>query len=276
MDKAMSPELEAAIQSAADLIAEAKRRYEPKATLAMYSGGNDSTTMLHLIRPHVDAACHINTGIGIEETRQFVRRTCMDWQLPLIEEQTAESYERIVLEYGFPGPFMHRVMYARLKERPLRQVIKRLKGEDRKARIVLCSGVRRWESARRFYAGYDPINEGEYGVVWVNPLWEWTAELMLEYRRTFPVPRNPVSDLIHMSGECLCGAYAHPGELEEIGLWYPETAQRIRDLEHKAEAAGVHCRWELPPPPKQIEGQENLWPEVGPLCSACEARHGES
>lgn len=269
----ISQELQDAIASTAALITEARERYAPKTVVAMYSGGNDSTTMLHLVREQVDAACHINTGIGIERTRQFVRDTCADWNLPLIEELTAESYEDIVLEYGFPGPSMHRVMYSRLKERPLRQVVKRLKDGDRKARIVLLSGIRRWESARRFYAGYEPINEGESGVVWVNPLWDWTAELMLEYRRAFPVPRNEVSDLIHMSGECLCGAFAHPGELDEIALWFPEVAERIRKLEHRAEQRGVPCRWEASPPPRQIDGQEEMWPEVGPLCTACEARN---
>lgn len=269
----LSSELVAAIEGTRALIQEARDRYSPKTALAMYSGGNDSTTMLHLVREQVDAACHINTGIGIEQTREFVRRTCAEWNLPLIEEVTAESYEDLVLTYGFPGPSLHRVMYQRLKERPLRQVVKRLKDGDRKARILLLSGIRRWESARRFYAGYEPINEGESGSVWVNPLWDWTPELMLEYRAAFPVPRNEVSDLIHMSGECLCGSFAHPGELDEVALWFPEVAQRIRDLEHRAEQAGVHCRWELPPPPKQIKGQQNIWPEVGPLCSGCEARN---
>lgn len=261
-----------AIAGTEALIAEARDRYEAKTVLAMYSGGNDSTTMLHLVRPHVDAACHINTGIGIEATREFVRETCSAWGLPLIEERTAESYEDLVLRYGFPGPSMHRVMYSRLKERPLRQVVKRLKGGDKKARVLLLSGIRRWESARRFYAGYEPINEGESRTVWVNPLWDWNAELMMEYRRVFEVPRNPVSDLCHQSYECLCGAFAHPGELDEIALWFPEAAERIRALEHRAEEAGVHCRWETAPPPAQIDGQLDAFPEVGPLCSQCEAR----
>ena len=59
-----------------------------------------------------------------------------------------------------------------------------------------------------------------------------------EYFAHYGVPRNPVVDLIHKSGECLCGAFAKPNELREIEYWYPEVGKRIRDLEAKVRAAG--------------------------------------
>lgn len=31
----------------------------------------------------------------------------------------------------------------------------------------------------------------------------------------------------HMSGECLCGAFAKPGELDEIRFWYPAMADEL-------------------------------------------------
>ena len=58
------------------IIRAAVKRWNPVAVVGLYSGGNDSTTMMHLLRPHLTHAAHINTGIGIDETRTFVRDTC--------------------------------------------------------------------------------------------------------------------------------------------------------------------------------------------------------
>lgn len=55
---------------------------------------------------------------------------------------------------------------------------------------------------------------------------------------------NEVTDFLHMSGECLCGAYAHPGELQEIEMWYPAVAAEIRALEKEAAERGIpQCTW---------------------------------
>ena len=52
------------------------RRYKPVAVFGMFSGGHDSICAVHMAaqRPEFTAAVHINTGIGIEQTREFVRR----------------------------------------------------------------------------------------------------------------------------------------------------------------------------------------------------------
>lgn len=241
--------------------------HQPVTVVGLFSGGNDSTVMIDVVRPLLDYACHIDTGIGIAETHEFVRSTCAAWGLPLIEQRTTEDYDDIVLKHGFPGPFGHVLMYRRLKERPLREVRRRFV-RKRGERVIFVSGVRRHESARRFRGGYSPV-ERDGSVVWVMPIFEWTDEIMLAYRREHPdLPRSPVADHLHMSGDCLCGAFAHPGELDEIALWYPEMAKRIRDLEHRAEEAGVPCRWGTRPPAKPLDGQEAL-PVFGPLCSSC-------
>lgn len=54
------------------------------ATLGLFSGGNDSTTFMHLFRDRFDHAVHVDTGIGIPETREYVEATCATWGLNLI------------------------------------------------------------------------------------------------------------------------------------------------------------------------------------------------
>jgi 3'-phosphoadenosine 5'-phosphosulfate sulfotransferase (PAPS reductase)/FAD synthetase len=218
-------------------------------TALLFSGGNDSTVLAHLFRPLVDLAIHANTGIGIEATRDFVRQTCRSWGLLLDERHAPTSYRELVLERGFPGPGQHFKMFQRLKERGFMQARAALVTRPRHERMVFLAGRRRDESERRSDI---PIWEREGSVVWVSPLAYWTKLDLNTYRLMAfeagdPVPINRVSDLIHMSGECLCGSFAKRGELDEIAAWFPGVVAEIRALQDDVAAAGnaplERCRW---------------------------------
>lgn len=243
---------------------------ELAAVCILYSGGNDSTTLAHMFRKRASHVIHVNTGIGIEATRSFVRETTRGWGLPLIEESPppGSTYEELVLSQGFPGPAHHWKMYQRLKERGLRQAQRKLVTNPHKERIIFLAGRRRDESIRRFNV---PAIERVGSVVWVSPLVNWTALDLNTYRLLHPdVPKNPVTDALHMSGECLCGAFAHKDELEEIAFWYPEVAEHIRDLEEKVRKAGhpeERCRWGW-----GAYRNDTNPSKVGVMCSSCKAR----
>lgn len=234
-------------------------------TAVLFSGGNDSTVLAHLFRERATHAIHANTTVGIEETRQFVRDTCQDWGLPLLEETPDTTYRDLVIEQGFPGPGHHFKMYQRLKERGLRQARRKLVTNGRKERVLFLAGRRRDESARRAEI---PFHEREGSVIWASPLALWTKLDMNTYRQMEgDVPHNEVSDHLHMSGECLCGAFAKPGELDLIGEFYPETAKQLRELEEEVRAAGWEspkCFW------GHGKGGANLSEQrVGALCTSC-------
>lgn len=230
----------------------------------LYSGGNDSTILAHLMRDRASHAIHANTTIGIEQTRQFVRDTCKAWDLPLIEKTAPTPYRDLVIERGFPGPAMHFKMYQRLKERALREAQRDLVGDPRAERVVFVAGRRRAESKRREGV---PIHERIGSAIWASPLAFWTKLDMNTYRLMHgDVPVNIVSTTLHMSGECLCGAFAHPGELDEIGEWFPEVRDEIKALEADVRAAGhaePYCTW------GHGQGKPS---ESVPLCSTCEVR----
>lgn len=227
-------------------------RHQEAAVVVLFSGGNDSTLLAHLFRDEATHAAHANTGVGIEQTRQFVRDTCQSWGLPLIERsaprQDVDGYRALVLDQGFPGPAHHWKMYQRLKERALRTIRAELVQNPRRERVIFLAGRRRDESARRGRADAVPEVERKGSTVWVSPLATWTNADMNAYRRANPdMPRNEVADLIHMSGECLCGAFAKQAELDEIGYWFPEVAAELHALEAEVLATGRHpawkCRW---------------------------------
>lgn len=254
-----------------EAIAEHFQTHRVAATCVLYSGGNDSTTLAHLALREwtIDYAVHVNTGIGIEETRQFVRDTCADWGLPLIEEHppAGSTYREIVLDQGFPGPGHHWKMYQRLKERGLRQARRKLVKHPSKERVIFLAGRRREESKRR--QGI-PEHERQGSTVWISPLANWHKLDLIMYRSMWDVPRNLVSDTLHMSGECLCGAFAHEGELDEIAFWFPAAAEDIRRLEAEVAAQGTipekRCKWGWG------AGTDAKPSKSGAMCQSCDAR----
>lgn len=224
--------------------------HELMASVVLFSGGNDSTVLLHLMAMlgWVDYTGHANTGIGIEETRQFVRDTSAAMGIPLLEKHPETPYRELVIKNGFPGPGSHFRYYQRLKERCLRQIRRDLVGDPNTERVLFIAGRRRSESPRRggFRASgvaQVPPHEREGSTVWCSPLLSWTKPDMNTYRAMMaaagdPVPVNMVTDLLHMSGECLCGCFSHEGELEEIRCWFPDVAADIDALMAEVAAAG--------------------------------------
>lgn len=259
---------------------EAEQTHQPVARWALFSGGHDSLTAVSVAQDWAAdrklelGVAHINTGIGVPETTAFVRRTCerMGWTLK--EFAPPVSYEEIVLEYGFPGPANHGLMYQRLKERCLRQLVRESKAGHRFAdRVMLVTGVRSEESVRRMRHVERIQRDG--GQVWAAAIWNWSKlECTREIARRGH-ERNPVVDAIHMSGECLCGAFAKPGEIRELELWYPDVADRIHDLERRVEEAGLRgCVWGTRPPRVHRDQMKLLLDDyenasVGPLCIGC-------
>lgn len=240
------------------------------AVVGLFSGGNDSTVLCHLMRDRITHLAHANTTIGIEETRQFVRDTAHAWGKTLLEfkpPRAEDHYATLVRDHGFPGPGHHFKMYQRLKERPLR-VVRAALVTHRSQRVVFLAGRRRSESARRANV---PMTERQGSVVFVSPMINWTKLDLNTYRLMMDdVPTNRVSDLIHMSGECLCGSFAHAGELDEIAEWFPEVVAEIRALE-----AEIADRPDIPEERKKWGWGAHFKEKAsktGVLCSSCDAR----
>ncbi len=286
---------EAAVEASA-ILDDVIERNNPSHVFALFSGGHDSLCSVHLAskHPRFSGAVHVNTEIGIERTREFVRETCCSYGWPLIElrpprppfqdkqgrpwgEFGQTAYEALVLRWGFPGPKGHTLMYNRLKERCIARLIR--EHRQKKQRIVLVTGVRRQESRRRM--GHIVSEQREGRRVWCAPLVDWNEDDKRAYRLANQLPTNKVAKRLCMSGECLCGAFARPEELAEVEKVCPATATYIRSLELRVKDAGQsRCRWgekndlavDLAAARRKANRADQPWL---PLCHGCEGRWDE-
>lgn len=256
------------------IVESAVDEHNPSGVFGLFSGGHDSLCATYMASQHplFKGAVHINTGIGVEDTREYVRKTCKEYGWPLIEihakEDCGQDYDELVKEFGFPGPPHHGKMYNRLKERGLRKLKRDYKTHHRD-RLVLVSGCREEESVRRM-GTTEPIQpDGVF--VWCAAIHYWPKALREQFIEAAGIPRNPVVANLGMSGECLCGAFARHGELDLIEKHYPDVAARIRKLEKEVQACGFKWGWEGRPPESQI-GWHEQEEEAGMLCWSCDKR----
>lgn len=254
-----------------EIVDRAIELYKPVAIFAGISGGNDSRACSKWMMDNVPGCSlfHLNTGIGIERTREYVRNTCKQMGWPLTEiranEDCGQDYDEIVKKHGFPGPNSHRFMYVCLKERAIME-LRRRSQKKRGDRILIASGARHDESLRRMQYATKEINK-QGSIIWVNPIYWWSTQERDEFNAANGVPVNPVSQELGMSGECGCGAFAQPGELERWRKVDPSFGERIDRLSAEVLERGFTWSWDGRPPAGGYNpDQQSLFM---PFCAGC-------
>ncbi len=260
----MTPEVE--------IINRAIAEYKPLRVFALFSGGDDSVCAAHIASQarQFDGVVYIDTGIKIEQALVHARAVADRFGWPFRVVETPESYDEIVLQHGFPGPAAHRYMYIMLKERAVRRLLRETK-QKRSDRIMLITGVRKHESQRRIKTVTAPVKKIK-AQVWVAPMWEWTEKRKRTYMRDHGLPENPIKRIMHISGDCLCGAYNDKGDLAILQIFYPAEAARIVQLQERV-MQKFPWAWDEQPPKwwKNVQnGQMFLMDEFMPLCWQCE------
>jgi 3'-phosphoadenosine 5'-phosphosulfate sulfotransferase (PAPS reductase)/FAD synthetase len=230
------------VQEGVNLIRLAHKLYKPRETWALCSGGNDSLCSTHLAMSTglVTGVASINTTIGIQQTRDHMTMVAARFGWPLRWLTPPVSYRELCARFGMPGPGGHGLIYQRLKERCVRQLVREAKRRT-KDRIMLITGCRLSESTRRM-GHVEPIQR-EGTRLWVGPIINWDNEHKTVYQIDNGIPRNPVTSRMGISGECLCGAFAKPGERAKIAEFYPAAEVEIQVCEAAASANCKPSRW---------------------------------
>lgn len=301
--------IEQMLVSGRKIVQDAIDEYKPVAIFAGFSGGNDSIVATHFACTEFGAAAiHCNTMIGVEKSRIHARSVAdiRGWhfleKLAVAEgppkrhrdgspfDQAtlptgkwidgATAYEEFVFNFGMPGPGQHRRMYQRLKERSFSAFKRDAKrGKSRRSHVMFITGIRHDESAIR--AGYQRAVTANGSDIWVNPFY-WNTKFDFElYRQEFGLPRNPVTDCIGFSGECLCGTMGRPEELDAVEKVEPETWKYIKSLEDKCSSLGLPCKYGTRPEKTKTTNDLQLLlfgdePDFQPACVGCIRRRIET
>lgn len=233
----------------------------------LFSGGHDSLCACHIASQHrsfLGIVHQIDTGIGSKYTREFSQRVCdkFGWQLKVWK--SVATYEEQVRLHGFPGPGQHGTTYNRLKDRCIYKITKG------KNWTMLVNGARAQESVRRMgrvqSVTIGDANRRNLKRVWTAPCHDWSKAEQQHYMDEFGLPINRIKVLVGLSGECFCGAFAQPGELDLIRQHAPDVAEQIDRLASIAKSCGKPCVWGQRP-----AGTIDV-AETGPLCSSCDQR----
>jgi 3'-phosphoadenosine 5'-phosphosulfate sulfotransferase (PAPS reductase)/FAD synthetase len=253
------------------------RAFECGATamLPLFSGGHDSLSACFAASQHsrfCGEVHHINTGIGAKATRAFVEETCKElgWTLRIYTSNF--SYEKFVRRLGFPGPGAHQWVYNKIKDRCISAMCKG------RGPVALITGCRQQESTRRMgHTASVKIGETSKKTgktqrknrIWTAPCFDWSIAEQRAFMTEHMLPRNPVKDsILGMSGECFCGAFARPWELEMIRMVVPDVAAEIDRLSVIAKECGTPCEWGKRR--KDEKGVVTVY--TGPLCSSCDRK----
>ena len=259
----------------------------------LFSGGHDSLTATFIASFHpkfTGDVFHINTGIGAKATRAFVEDVCKEYGWTLHVKTSPSTYESFIRSIGFPGPGMHHMAYARLKERCVRMIMR----DFGKAKVALITGCRSAESERRM-GHVEPLKIGEIAMkkkqvkglfdsvpvfevvetlvnrrrYWVSPCHAWLDQDQQCFMSEQDLPRNPLKDTpLAMSGECMCGSFGRPHEIAMVRRYAPDVATEIDRLTIIAIKLGKHSKWGTRP-----AGEKGIIiAKSGPLCNSCDAR----
>lgn len=263
MTTLLKPPALGADRTGADLLQFAVKMFNPRAVWCLCSGGNDSLTSTHLAMNAIkcDGVVSINTTIGIQQTRDHTQAAADLFGWPLRWLTPAFTYFDFCTKFGMPGPGRHDYVYAYLKERCVRQLVRESKRLPDDL-VMLVSGVRSDESDARM-GNVAPIYRTGCQL-WVAPMHDWSEVRKLNYMLDNGIPRNPVRPVLGISGECLCGAFAKPGEREKIQQNYPDAYAEILRCEAAALNACKPAKWGERPVKKNKRNQ---------LCQNCDRKN---
>lgn len=204
-----------------------------------WSGGKDSTVMLHLVRqvaPEIDVL-YMRSGFALPDTTVLVERLTEEWKLRLHVLDAPVDYLELCETFGLPH------MRSTLVQKQVVQVLKKdratvwavemgfdglfwgLRAEESKGRAALCRSCPRGK------------RDG-HGVLRVSPVGAWTAEDVWAYTFAEQVPCSALYDRENcgFTRETLrnTGWLSTDGETRGQIEWlrrnYPEQFQKVRDL----------------------------------------------
>jgi 3'-phosphoadenosine 5'-phosphosulfate sulfotransferase (PAPS reductase)/FAD synthetase len=201
--------------------------------IGMFSGGKDSLVACHKFSKErgLKEVVYCDTGVGLN--LEYVKNTCkkFNWKLNIVKPLPKETYEVFVERFGFPHQGMHSTVMGFLKWHPIRKWNREQKKAGRK--IIFVSGRRKNESKRRLRMKSNKELITTDGMTFYSYIYNLSTPDVWSYIHENNLERSPTYETMHLSGDCLCGAYSSKGESDWLTVFHPEMAERFRKLEQK-------------------------------------------
>jgi len=196
--------------------------------IGLFSGGKDS--LVACLVAQVKEVIYCRTGVGLNE--DYVKEICnrFNWKLNIVEPAPNETYEIFVKRFSFPHPAIHKIVMAFLKFHPIRKWHSQQKKLGRN--IIFISGIRKAESAIRKRRYKTPTNVMD-NMTFFKPILDWSTVQVWTYLKDNNIQRSPTYETLHVSGDCICGAFSGKGESAFLKMFHPELAKRFLELEKK-------------------------------------------
>lgn len=267
------------LEESKSIVRKAMEKWPPYAMVIMLSGGDDSLTALHVAKQLEIPFTHImfgNTRTGIAQTTEFVRKTVESFDAKYLEADAGTAYEDYISRKGFfgVGRTAHNYAYRILKATEFRRCVSHnIRQRKRNRNVLFLNGARRLESENRKKTMISPyrVDPAAKRNVWVNIINEWEKKEEFYFLDNLGVKRNPVSELLHRSGECMCGTMQSLEEGEEAAFWFPEWGKWRARMNDLAASSGHNWSWGETMPKKSRKCKE----EFAPMCTGCKLKTHE-
>ena len=258
------------------IVQKAVEQWTPYATVCMFSGGDDSLTVLHVAQYLGIPFTHIifgDTRTGIEQTTNFVRETSEQFDAKYLEADAGGAYASYIARKGFfgIGRIAHNYSYRVLKATEFRRCVSaNIRQRKRRRNVLFLNGARRMESENRMKTMVSPYrcDPAAMGNVWVNIINEWSKADCLIFLDELGAKRNPVSQLRHRSDECMCGTMQSKADGDEAAFWYPRWGEWRTEMNKLALTSGFTWSWGEDMP----KVQRKTCDKFTPMCTGCQLK----
>jgi 3'-phosphoadenosine 5'-phosphosulfate sulfotransferase (PAPS reductase)/FAD synthetase len=186
---------------------------------------------------------------------------------------TGKAYENYCRKYGMPHASEHDQVFRYLKKKAMVGFVMSI--TKSKQRVAFISGVRKKESNRReINAQIVCVDEDTPRIIWISPVYYWTTEQAYAFCAENDYKLSESYTALHLSGDCMCGAFSGREEVHLLKMFYPDTAAKIAAIEkvafkgHKGKPG-----WGNGESMTSVKSQTSLSARFG--CAECQVRYDE-
>ncbi|RLG47722.1 MAG: hypothetical protein DRN92_02630 [Thermoproteota archaeon] len=209
----------------------------------LFSGGKDSSVVLHLMKDCIDSAVYVDTGIALPENNKFVESLCEEFGVDLIILKPEIDFWEYVKTAGFPTI---RSLWCRyyLKIEPLRKFFRSIKPP-----AITYLGIRLAESSqrRKFYSSNTSFSSirnmklrfDEKTNTWqFFPILEWSDIQVKRYLKEQRIKINPCYKLYGFSSCYFCPFIRKREFYLKLKARHPDLFSKIIKAERSLRSKG--------------------------------------